>query len=364
MGAHALVVAIGALTVAGTATVVAPALFRHHLSEAGLTTVSARRHAEEAFAFSLAASLTVATVTALVAGAVASWVLVRRVSEPVARLARAADDVAAGRFTVDLPATTPSVELQRLSEAFARMASRLADTDDSRSRLLSDLSHELRTPLATLSAYIDGLQDGVLPCEPESFDTMRVQVSRLTRLSIDVREAAAAQEEALDLHSQDVDLTAVANEAIKAAAPGFAARGVALTCSGPRTGAYVLGDPQRLAQVLANLLANALRHTPARGHVVLAVQAVQAHDTHVRILVSDDGKGIPPDQLEAVFNRFHRVDPARVASDGSGSGLGLTIARAIVASHNGTLVAHSLGKGAGTTVTLTLPRQLISRGPP
>lgn len=361
MGAHALVVAIGALTVAGTATVVAPALFRHHLSEAGLTTVSARRHAEEAFAFSLAASLTVATVTALVAGAVASWVLVRRVSEPVARLARAADDVAAGRFTVDLPATTPSVELQRLSEAFARMASRLADTDDSRSRLLSDLSHELRTPLATLSAYIDGLQDGVLPCEPESFDTMRVQVSRLTRLSIDVREAAAAQEEALDLHSQDVDLTAVANEAIKAAAPGFAARGVALTCSGPRTGAYVLGDPQRLAQVLANLLANALRHTPARGHVVLAVQA---HDTHVRILVSDDGKGIPPDQLEAVFNRFHRVDPARLSSDGSGSGLGLTIARAIVASHNGTLVAHSLGKGAGTTVTLTLPRQLISRGPP
>ncbi len=357
MTAHALVVAIGALTLAGTATAVAPVIFRQHLARAGLTSAPARQHAEEALVSSLAVSLTLATVTALVAGGIASWVLVRGVSVPVAQLARAADDVAAGDFAVELPSAPPSIELQRLSQAFSHMASRLADTDAARSRLLSDLAHELRTPLATLSAYVDGLQDGVLPLEPASFDTMRAQVSRLTRLSSDVRDAAAAQEGVLGLRVQDTDPVAVAQQAVEAAAPRFAARGVGLDYLGPSSADPVPADPQRLAQVLANLLDNALRHTPARGHVVVSVHV---QDTEVQLAVTDDGPGIPADQLEAVFSRFHRVDPSRAASDGSGSGLGLTIARAIAASHGGTLVATRPGTGRGTTMTLTLPRRRIA----
>jgi signal transduction histidine kinase len=115
----------------------------------------------------------------------------------------------------------------------------------------------------------------------------------------------------------------------------------------------VNADPERLGQVLSNLLDNALRHTPPGGHVRVAATASGA--TAV-LTVADDGDGIPVDQVQAVFDRFHRVDPARASSDGSGSGLGLTIARAIITDHSGTLTAASDGTGTGATFTVTLPR--------
>jgi signal transduction histidine kinase len=114
----------------------------------------------------------------------------------------------------------------------------------------------------------------------------------------------------------------------------------------------VSADPERLGQVLANLLDNALRHTPAGGHVkVAATRAGSA----VTLTVTDDGEGIPTEQIGSVFDRFHRVDAARTSTDGSGSGLGLTIARAIIADHGGTLTASSAGPGSGATFTVMLP---------
>lgn len=350
MSAQIMVIAVGALTLALTAALVAPNVFRRHLARSGETSPPVRQHAEEAFASSFVVSLTVAAVAALLAAGIASWFLVRRVATPVEQLALAADAVADGRYDVSVPAVPFSAELQRLSDAFSHMASRLADTDAARSRLLSDLSHELRTPLATLSAYIDGIEDGVVPSDSTSFETMRGQVSRLRRLTTDVREAAAA-EEALDLQLTPTDPVALGQAAVSAAGPRYAARDVALAYRGDTTAPSVLGDPQRLGQVLANLLDNALRHTPAGGHVTVAVHT---ENGQVQLVVQDDGSGIAPDQLEAVFARFHRVDPARTAADGSGSGLGLTIARAIVRSHGGTLRAHSAGEGHGTTMTVRL----------
>ena len=115
----------------------------------------------------------------------------------------------------------------------------------------------------------------------------------------------------------------------------------------------MLADADRIGQVLANLLDNALRHTPTGGAVRLA--CAQAPDGQIQFTVTDNGEGIPADQLDAIFDRFHRVDGARTSSDGSGSGLGLTIARAIAADHGGSLTAASAGRGAGTTMTLRLP---------
>lgn len=352
MIAHIVVIAAGALTLALTAVLVAPTLFRRHLARTGESSAPVRRHAEEAFASSFAVSLTVAAFAALLAAGVVSWILVRRVAGPVEELAHAADAVADGRYNVSVPTAPFTGELQRLSEAFSHMASRLADTDEARSRLLSDLSHELRTPLATLSAYIDGMEDGVVPCDSQSFETMRGQVSRLRRLTTDVRAAAAAGEDALDLRAGATDPVALAHAAVSAAAPGFAAHGVDLAYRGDVVAPRVHGDTQRLAQVLANLLDNSLRHTPPGGHVTVAVTA-QAGQVLVR--VQDDGSGIPPDQLEAVFARFHRADPARTSGGSHGSGLGLTIARAIIHSHGGTLTAASAGNGQGTTMTVKLP---------
>ena len=350
--AQVIVVAVGALTLALTATVVAPPLFRRHLSRAGITSAPVRRHAEEAFVSTFTLSLAAATAAALLAAGVASWILVRQVSAPIEALARTADALAAGHLSTPPPGMGSSSELGRLSDAFSRMAIRLADTDASRSRLLSDLSHELRTPLATISAYIDGMQDDVLARDAQSWDTMRAQVSRLSRLTTDVRDAAAAQEGTLSLQPRVIDPARLAHDAVDAAAPRFATRGVHLSYAGPTTGLGVVGDPERLAQVLANLLDNALRHTPSGGHVTLGVRSAA---THVLLVVTDDGDGIATDQLEAVFDRFHRGEPSRATGDDHGSGLGLTIALAIVTTHAGTLVAASPGVGHGTTVTMSLP---------
>ena len=351
MTAQVLVIGVGAITLVVTAALVAPGLFHMHLARTGEDSPEVRHHAEQAFASSFAIALGLATVAALAAAGLVSWFLVRRIAQPVAQLADAADAVAAGRYTVAVPEAGFASELARLATAFDHMAQRLAETDASRTRLMADLAHEVRTPLATLEAYIDGMEDQVVPVSAESWTTMRGQVSRLRRLATDLREAAAAEEHALGLLLTPVDAGEVAAAAVAAAGPRYNAKGVALDLHAHPEPSTILADSERLQQVLANLLDNALRHTPPSGRVAVTVSGAGGR---VRLAVADDGEGIPADQLDAVFERFHRADPARVASDG-GSGLGLTIARAIVSDHGGTISAVSRGLGHGSTFTVDLP---------
>jgi signal transduction histidine kinase len=352
MLALALVIGVVAVTLVVTAFLVAPGLFHEHLTHIGVDSPAAQQHAEEAFASAFAISVAVATGTALVAAIVLSWLVVRRISRPVEQLAAAAESVAAGRYDVAVPRADFSRELGQLSDSFARMARRLGETENSRSRLLSDLAHELRTPLATLEAYVDGLEDHVLPDEAASWATMRDQVERLRRLSTDLRDAAAAEEHALNLELEPVDAVDLAAAAVAAALPRYLAKGVDLRPFAHAAACPVLGDRIRLQQVLANLLDNALRHTPAGGTVTVDTDR---RGGSVTITVADTGEGIDAGQLEVVFDRFHRIDPSRVSADGSGSGLGLTIARAIVNDHGGTLTARSAGLGRGAAFTVTLP---------
>jgi signal transduction histidine kinase len=206
--------------------------------------------------------------------------------------------------------------------------------------------------LATLEAYIDGLEDGVVAPSEESYATMRGQVSRLRRLATDLRESAAADEHALHLAPVVLDAAAAAADAVAAATPRYLAKGVELTLAPGAPGLPVSADAERLGQVLSNLLDNALRHTPPGGHVRVTATSDRSEAV---IVVTDDGDGIPPDQIGSIFERFHRVDPARASTDGSGSGLGLTIARAIITDHGGTLTVSSPGPGAGATFRLALP---------
>jgi signal transduction histidine kinase len=352
MQAQVLVVGVGAVTLIIAAALVAPRLFHEHLIDAGVNDPEVQLHAEEAFASSFAIAVLLATVTALLAAGGVSWFMVRRVSRPVEELAQSAESVAAGRYDVSVPDASFSSELHQLSDSFTDMAHRLAETEATRTRLLADLAHELRTPLATLEAYIDGMEDDVLAHDAAAYSTMRLQVDRLRRLATDLRESSAAEEHALGIVLERIDTRDVARAAAAAASPRFIAKGVALELVDAQEPCWILGDSVRLQQVLANLLDNALRHTPSGGRVRMVVVAAAAT---VRIQVSDTGEGIPPDQLNAVFERFHRVDASRVSSDGGGSGLGLTIARAIVNDHGGTLEATSEGSGRGATFAVTVP---------
>ena len=351
--AQIAVIGVGALTLVVTAAVVGPPLFAEHLHRTGEHSALVTAHAQEAFASAFAISIAVSLVMALISAGLIAVLVVRRLAASVIELADAADAIAASDYSVRLPTRGFGTEMTRLSEAFARMADRLAATEATRTSMLADLSHELRTPLATLEAYIDGMEDQVVPVDAASYAVMREQVARLRRLAIDVRAVSDAEEHALTLDRQPADPAELARGAVAFAAPSFTAKGVALELVVTGTPSDVLADPTRMQQVLGNLLTNALRHTAPGGHVVVRVGCAQAR--WVSIAVADDGEGIPPDELDAVFTRFHRVDPARVAHDGSGGGLGLTIARAIVTGHGGTLTAASDGPGRGATFTVKLP---------
>jgi two-component system, OmpR family, sensor histidine kinase BaeS len=215
---------------------------------------------------------------------------------------------------------------------------------------MSDLAHELRTPVHTLRAHVDGLEDGVVAVDPATWQVMRDQLDRLQRLGTDLAELSAAEEHTLDLDLQPADLVVIAAAAVDAAALQHQAKGVALRLRG-RDDLPVLADAVRLQQVLGNLLDNALRHTRAGG----SVEVVTARDRdHAVIDVVDTGDGIPAEEIDAIFDRFHRLDAARSRADG-GSGLGLTIARAIVTDHHGALTVRSDGPGKGATFTIRLP---------
>lgn len=349
MTAQIIVIAVGALALIAAAVLVAPGLFHYHLAQTGETDPEVQHHAEEAFATSFAISLLLATLVSLIAAGVVSWFIVRRVAHPVEELADAVETLASGQFEVDVPDAAFSSEIARLTDAFEGMATRLADSEATRRQLLSDLAHELRTPLATLEAYVDGLEDDVLPHDPATYVTMREQVARLRRLSGDLREAALAEEHALGIDLRPDDARGIVQLAMAAAAPRYDRAGHSLTASLPDEAVPIAADAMRLQQVLANLLDNALRHTSTAVMVSLTVQEGDAV-----ITVADDGDGIPTDQLDAVFHRFHRVDPSRRGGDGSGSGLGLTIARAIVGEHGGTILAEN-ARPTGAVFRVRLP---------
>lgn len=353
MLAQVLVITAGAVTLLAAAFLVAPGLFSDHLARAGVSDEEALGHAEAAFTVAFGIALPVGALMALAAAGLVSWVLVRRLARPIEQLAASADVIAAGGSDVPVPDAGFSSEMRALTDSFEHMAQRLADVDAGRARLLADLAHELRTPLATLEAYLQGMQDGIVPLTDESWATAQEQIDRLRRLSSDVREAADAQEHALDLHPEMVDMADVAATAVGLVEPRAAAAGLTVELAPSPVPAITLADRDRIGQVLGNLLDNAVRHTPAGGRIHVAVTGTA---DEVAVTVTDTGPGIPTDQLEAVFDRFHRGDPSRTPN-GSGSGLGLTIARSIVVEHGGHLEATRPPAGmGGARFSIRLPR--------
>ena len=227
--AQLAVVGVAGLALIATAAIVGPQLFTEHLRHTGESSPVVIEHAEEAFASSFAIALAVSLLMALITAGLVALLVVRRIAASVTDLADAADAIAAGDYAVTVPSGGFGTEMTRLSAAFARMAQRLADIETARTGMLADLSHELRTPLATLEAYIDGMEDQVVPTEPASYAVMRDQVGRLRRLAVDVREASAAEEHALSLHPEPVDPGDLARSAVEFARPSYQAKGVELT---------------------------------------------------------------------------------------------------------------------------------------
>ena len=356
--AQILVVFAGGVTLALIAAAVGPAIFRDHLRQvSGHVDVETRQHVEQAYASASAVSLTVALAAALVAALAVSAYLARRVARPIGQLAAAAADVTEGHYGARVTVSGLGREFDTVAGAFNAMAVRLAEVEATRRRLLADLGHEMRTPLATIEAYVDAAEDGVAVEGEETWTVLRTETNRLRRLAEDIVAVSRAEEHQLDLHPRRVAVAELVGAAVAAARPRYVAKGVALSERIDVAAGDVDADIERMGQVMANLLDNALRHTPSGGQVTVEVNRDLGE---VRVVVADTGEGIRPDHLPHVFERFYRADAAR-DRDRGGSGIGLAIVRAIVVEHGGRVSAASEGPGAGATFTVTLPRSGFPR---
>jgi two-component system sensor histidine kinase BaeS len=349
--AQALVLIAGALTTWLVASAVGPSIFHDHLERAGVGhTASETQHVEEAFASALLVSLSVALLAAVTAALGVSWYFSRRVQRSISPVTAAASQVAAGRYDARVPDPGLGGEFASLTRTFNALAERLGAVETTRRRMLADLAHEMRTPLATIDAHLEAVEDGVRDPDQNTFGVLRDSTQRLRRLAEDIGAVSSAEEGGLDIHLEPVDPAALAEAAAYAATDRYTAKGVRLETR-LRTQDPVLADPHRIGQVLGNLLDNALRHTPTGGTVTLACSRV---DRWIQYTVSDTGDGIPDEHLGHVFDRFYRVDTARDRHHG-GSGIGLSIAKALVEAHGGGISASSKGPGKGATFVVRLP---------
>ncbi len=353
LAAQVLVIVAGSLTLAVVALAVAPGLFHYHARMAlGTIPADTARHLDEGLAVAMLVALGAGTVVALLTAVGVSAFLARRIVRPIGTLARAAERIAHGRYTARVPQGSSGDELAMLSGAFNTMAEALETSEQQRQRLLADLAHELRTPLATIDGYLEGVADHVMPADEQTWQVLRAETARLGRL-VDLNAVSRAEERQLDLRLAPWEPAKLVTVAVQAAAVAYQAKGVALVERADPHLPRVAADPDRIGEVLANLLANALRHTQNGGRVEVTATR---HGRHVELAVSDTGEGIPPELLERVFERFWRVDRARThASDADGSGIGLTITRAIVQAHGGHIRAESHGAGRGARFVVTLP---------
>jgi histidine kinase len=279
-----------------------------------------------------------------------SWLVSQQIVRPIRGLVTLSQRIAGGHYQERLESQSHD-ELAELVHSFNQMAEALDHTEALRRELLADVTHELKTPLASIKGYMEGLHDGVIPASDETFHLIAHEASRLQRLVQDLQELSRVEAGSVPIHLQASDPCRMVEAAVERMRPQFAEKEITLTDDLPSSLPMVNADPDRVGQVLTNLLGNALQNTPSGGCV--AIGAADKHGT-VEIAVQDNGVGIAPEHLERIFQRFYRVDKSRSRSSG-GSGIGLTICRYLVEAHGGRIWAESPGLGRGTVFRFTLP---------
>jgi signal transduction histidine kinase len=275
-------------------------------------------------------------VSAIAAGALSVGmvqILARGMTSPLREMAAASRAMAQGDYGRRVTATSRD-EVGELARAFNAMAGELAEADRMRRDLVANVSHELRTPITALQAVLENLVDEIEPLSPETLRTMLRQVERLGRLVTQLLDLSRLESGTIPLQRRAFELQPVLEEA--AGESRLHAPGIKVEVDVESPGLVADGDPERVHQVVANLLENAVRHSPPGGRVQVRARPEKGQ---VAIEVTDEGPGIPEEEASRVFERFYRADAARSSTDG-GAGLGLAIARWIVDLHGGAIRAE------------------------
>jgi signal transduction histidine kinase len=308
-------------------------------------------HARDMFNRSVAVVVLVAAIVGVVAGLALAAVLAGRIARPIERLAATAERTAAGDLRTRVPEEGPA-EVRALAGAYNMLVDRLAEQDEIRREFVVNASHELRTPLTNLQGYLEALRDGVLPPEPATFDSLREEVDRLTRLAASLDLLAGA--DAPPPQAVALDLAAAVRSAVDLATPGFARRSIDVRTD-LADDVVVMTRADELAQVLANLLQNAIRYTPPDGSVAVEVGLDGRRDAggnQAVVRITNSGPGIPAADLHRVWERFYRVEKSR-SREAGGAGVGLAIVKRLVESAGGSVGASS--EPDRTTFWFSLP---------
>ncbi len=286
-------------------------------------------------------------ISGLVALGVVFW-LARGLTRPLRDMAVAVQMISGGDFTVNVSGESRRDEIGALARSFSRMASDLGENDRIRRDLVANVSHELRTPITALQVHLENLIDGVVETDPETLATMLEQTTRLGRLVAQLLDLSRLEAGVVPLDVESFEVKTMVDRAVRQAQ--MQRSDVSIVAEIDPVDLRVVADPERLHQVVANLLENALRYSPNRD--VVEVNVTKYHDL-VMFEVLDNGPGIAPEEAEQVFERFYRADAARTSKDG-GAGLGLSIARWIVDLHGGTIHAEPRNP-SGCRVTFAIP---------
>jgi signal transduction histidine kinase len=276
--------------------------------------------------------------------------LARGMTSPLREMAAAAQAMAHGAHGIRVTATSRD-EVGELARAFNAMTADLADAERQRRDLVANVSHELRTPIGALQALLENLADGIEPPDPATLRIALAQTERLGRLVSQLLDLSRLEAGAVPLRPRTFALRPLLEQTTRECALGESGRVRMKVCVQPGD-LHAVGDPERMHQVVANLLENAVRHSPEEGRVWLSAHA--APDGGVVVEVADEGPGIPEHEAQQVFERFHRLDSSRASGTG-GSGLGLSIARWIVDAHGGSIRAERR-EPCGCRMIVELPR--------
>jgi signal transduction histidine kinase len=303
---------------------------------------------ENAFLATTRRAMWLAGSAAGLAGLFLALFLLRQTTHPLRQLESATRRIAAGHLDERVEVRT-SDELGRLAHSFNEMARSLQTGEEAQRRLIADISHELRTPLTAVRSALEGLRDGLIEPTEATFAALQDRILLLTRLVNDLHQLALADAGRLSIQRRPTKLQPIIDGIVETVGVQMEDVGLALDEDVDPDLPPLEIDPQRIEQVLLNLLSNATRHTPVGGRILL--QASRASTGEALIKVCDSGPGLNEDELGHVFDRFYRADPART---GDGAGLGLSIARALIEAHEGRIWAENRPEG-GACFSFTLP---------
>ncbi len=301
---------------------------------------------QERAPFNMTAIIIVVGGIAIVAGILMS----RTLSSPMKELGEAAQAISRQDLSrrVSVRGTD---EVQIMAQRFNEMADLLEEEEVLRRNLLADVAHELRNPLHILQGNLQAILDGVFPMSKVEIARLSDQTRLLTTLVDDLHDLAQAEAQQLPLNKVKTDIAFLVKETAQTFRPIATANGITLRVELLGAIPEVEVDPDRMRQVINNLLSNSLRHSTEGGQLTLTIEEINGS---LQIMVKDMGSGIDPKNLNYIFDRFYRTDTAR-SRDQGGAGLGLAIVRAIIEAHGGDVSVFSEGIGMGTTFTVTLP---------